>query len=213
MTDIRTLTADSAVDRIFGPIIQPQTWINILYLLASFPLGVAYFVLLVTLFSLGVGLLPIFVGLFVLWAGVLVSDVLANIDRIAANMMLGAAIPARTPVPQARGSLFEQMKAVFTRPGTLKRILYLFVRFPMGVLSLVLVCTLLPLSVALLTLPLTYSIVPVTVGFSRVETFDEAIYLCCFGAVFTLITVHTLNSWAGVCRRFAQAMLADASQQ
>src|ERR1039457_6611432 len=49
MPDTRTLAADSAIDRIFGPVIQVQTWINTLYLLISFPLGVVYFVALVTI--------------------------------------------------------------------------------------------------------------------------------------------------------------------
>jgi len=34
--------------------------------------------------------------------------------------------------------------------------------------------TQLPVSVILLTLPLTYTILPITVGMSRVETFDQA---------------------------------------
>lgn len=207
MTDTRTLQADSAIDRIFGPVIQAQTWINMLYLLASFPLGVLYFVILISLFSTGLGLLPVFVGIFVLWFCLLATEVLAELDRAAANTMLAAGIPSRPPAPPVMGSIFQQMAATFKRPGIFKRLAYLFVKFPMGILSLVLVTTLLPIGVGLLTLPLTYGIIPVTVGASRVETFDEAIYFCCFGAVFTLLSVHALNSWAGVCRRFAQAML------
>jgi Putative sensor len=207
MTETRTIASDSAIDRIFGPVIQAPTWINMIYLLASFPLGVAYFVILITLFSAGVGLLPIFVGLFVLWFGLLASDLLSELDRAMANTLLGAGIQARPPAPPAVGTIFEKMLAAVRRPGTLKRVVYLFLRFPMGIFSLILVFTLLPLSVMLLTLPLTYTVLPVTVGMSRVETFDEAIYLCCFGAVFTLLSVHALNSWARVCRRFARAML------
>lgn len=207
MTDIRTLPADSAIDRIFGPVIHAQTWINMIYLLASFPLGVAYFVILTVVFSTGFGLLPVFVGVFVLWFGLIASGVLSDLDRTVSNALLGAGIPKRPVAPPATGSIFQRMLASVRRPGTLKRVAYLFVRFPMGILSLTLVVTLLPVSVMLLTLPLTYTILPITVGMSRVETFDEAIYLCCFGAVFTLLSVHALNSWAGVCRRFAQAML------
>ena len=208
MTDTRILSADSAIDRIFGPVIQPQTWINILYLLASFPLGLAYFVILTIMFSMGVGLLPVFVGVFVLWAGLLVTDVLANVDRIVSNTMLGAAIPARAPVIPATPNLFDKIKATVKRPGNLRRIAYLFIRFPIGLLSFSFVLILLPVSVMLLTLPLTYTFLPVTVGTTRVETFDEAIYLCCFGAVFTLLSVHALNSCSNLSRRFAQRMLA-----
>lgn len=207
MTDTSTLPADSAIDRIFGPVIRPRTWINMLYLLTSFPLGVFYFVVLTTLVSAGFGLLPVFIGVFVLWFALLASDVLSELDRSVVNSMLGAAIPARPPSAPVPGGIFDRMRATARQPGTLKRVVYLFVRFPMGIASFVLVMTLLPLSMLLLTLPLTYTMVPITVGFSHVESFDEAIYLCCFGAVFTLVSVHVLNSWAGFCRRFAQSML------
>jgi hypothetical protein len=99
------------------------------------------------------------------------------------------------------------MLAAAKRPGNLKRILYLFLRFPLGLASFILVAVLIPLSAGFLTLPLTYSFLPVNVLATRVETFDQAIYFCCFGAVFSLVTVHVLNSWTLMCRRFAQAML------
>jgi hypothetical protein len=208
MTDTRALSSDSAIDRIFGPVIHPQTWLNMVYLLVSFPLGITYFIILVMVFSTGLSLVPVFVGLFVLWFGLIASDVMADLDRMVANGLLGAGIPARRAAPPAAGSVFERMLAAVRRPGTMKRMAYLLLQLPMGILSFTFVTVLLPLSVILLTLPLTYTLVPVTVfGTSRIETFDEAIYLCCFGAVFTLLSVHALNSWSGLCRRFAQLML------
>lgn len=208
MTDTRTLVADSAIDRIFGPVIQAQTWINMLYLLISFPLGVAYFVVLVTMLSAGIGMAMIVVGFFILWFGVMAADVLSELDRTVTNTMLGAGIPPRAPAPPVRGPLHEHMLAAVKRPGTLKRVVYLFLRFPLGLAGFILVMVLIPLSIGFLTAPLTYPFIPIQIGSSTVETFDEAIYLCCFGAVFTLVSVHVINSWTAMCRRFAQAMLA-----
>jgi hypothetical protein len=208
MPDTRTLAADSAVDRIFGPVIQRQTWINTLYLLISFPLGVVYFVLLMTVFSLGVGLIPVFVGLFVVLFGFMMTDSLAELERVVMNTMLGTAIPARHAPPPVTGNLFRRIGATVSRPGTFKRFIYLWVRFPMGITSLVLVCVFIPMSLAMLTAPLTYTFIPFNIGSARIETFDEAIYMCCFGAVMTLASVHVLNSWTSVCRRFGQAMLS-----
>ncbi len=208
MTDTRTLVADSAIDRIFGPVIQAQTWINMLYLLISFPLGLAYFVVLVTMLSAGIGMAVIVVGFFILWFGVMAADVLSELDRTVTNTMLGAGIPPRAPAPPVRGPLHEHMLAAVKRPGTLKRVVYLFLRFPLGLAGFILVMVLIPLSIGFLTAPLTYPFMPIQIGSSTVETFDEAIYLCCFGAVFTLVSVHVINSWTAMCRRFAQAMLA-----
>lgn len=208
MSDTRTLAADSAIDRIFGPVIQRQTWINTLYLLISFPLGVVYFVALVTVFSFGLSLIPVFVGLFVILFGFMMTDALAELERVVMNAMLGAAIPARPRATPVTGNVFRQIAAAVSRPGAFKRVIYLWARFPMGITSLVLVCIFIPMSLAMLTAPLTYTFIPIHFGWSRVETFDEAIYLCCFGAVMTLASVHVLNSWTSVCRRFGQAMLA-----
>src|SRR5579864_4818441 len=142
MTETRTLPADSAIDRIFGPVIHPQTWINMLYLLISFPLGVASFVVLITMFSLGIGLLPLFVGLFVLWFALLASTVLSDVYRTLVNTMLSAGIPTRPTASPASGSVFQRMMATVKQPGTVKRVVYLFTMFPIGIVSLVLVMTL-----------------------------------------------------------------------
>ena len=45
------------LDIIFGPATERQTYLNLLYLLLSFPLGIAYFVFLTTGLSLEVGAL------------------------------------------------------------------------------------------------------------------------------------------------------------
>ena len=208
MPDTRTLAADSAIDRIFGPVIQRQTWVNTLYLLISFPLGVVYFVLLVTVFCFGLGLTPVFVGLFVILFGFMMTDALAELERVVMNTMLNTAIPGRPLAPVATGNVLRRIAAAVTRPGTFKRFIYLFLRFPMGIASLVLVCVFIPMSLALLSAPLTYTFIPFNIGSARIETFDESIYLCCVGAVMTLASVHVLNSWTSVCRRLGQAMLA-----
>ena len=208
MPDTRTLVADSAIDRIFGPMIQAQTWLNVLYLLFSFPLGLIYFVAIVTVFSLAVGLTPVFAGLFVLWFGFMMTDAFGELERGVLNVMLGAGIPPRPPAPEVTGSVFRKIGAAASRPGSFKRLLYLWVRFPMGILSFILVCVFIPLSIGLLTAPLTYTFLPIQVGWSRIETFDEAIYVCCFGAVLALASVHVLNRWTSVCRRFGRAMLS-----
>lgn len=207
MTDTRALPLDSAIDRVFGPVIQRQTWKNVAYLVLSFPLGVLYFAVLVTMASAGAGLAFIFAGLAI-WLGMfMLVDVLTEMERRFANSLLGAAIAPRAPEPTP-GSILRRLASKARQSESWKRLSYLLIRFEIGVVSVMLVSTLLPVSLVLLTLPLTYGLVPITVGFAPVETFDQAIYFCCFGAVFLLLSVHVLNSWAGVCRRFAHRMLA-----
>ena len=52
--------------RIFGAVIEPQSYVNILYLFLVFPLGIVYFMFLVTGLSLGFGLLIIWAGIPIL---------------------------------------------------------------------------------------------------------------------------------------------------
>ena len=49
-----------------GVVADPQSYLNISYLLLGLPLGVAYFVILVAGISIGFGLLTIWVGIPIL---------------------------------------------------------------------------------------------------------------------------------------------------
>ena len=49
----------SVVRVFFGVVADPQSYLNIFYLLLAFPLGIAYFVFLVTGISVGTGLIVI----------------------------------------------------------------------------------------------------------------------------------------------------------
>ena len=208
MTETRELETASAIDWIFGPLVQPQTWLNVLYLLVSFPLGVVYFVVLTTLFSAGLGLSVVFIGLFLLIAAFAAANVMADLDRVVLNTLADAAIPSRPAMDKPAGNVLKRFEALVRSGRTWKRVGYLFVRFLTGIVSFTLVVALLPAGLALLTAPLTYELVPLMIGTGRVSTFDEAIFLCCFGAIFTLVTVHVLNWWTRVCVVFAARMLA-----
>ena len=207
MTDTHAIP-DSAIDRIFGPVIQRQTWLNVAYLLLSFPLGVAYFVVLTTLICTGFGLLMVYVGFFVLAGALLMVRVFANLDRVLANGFLDAGIPAPTADPQT-GNIFHRLGMLMRSQSTWKSLIYLYVRFGLGIGSLTMVMVLLPLSLGLLTLPLTYQFFPIQVAMRPVTNFDEAIFFCCFGAIFLLLSVHVLNGWTAMCRRLAQRMLTS----
>ena len=59
-------TADNLMSNVFNVVKRPQTYVNVFYLLLSFPLGIAYFVFLVTGLSVGFGLVVIWVGVPIL---------------------------------------------------------------------------------------------------------------------------------------------------
>ncbi len=59
MNETTNSTQKRYIKRFFGVVARGQSYLNMIYLLLAFPLGVCYFVFLVTGLSLGIGLLII----------------------------------------------------------------------------------------------------------------------------------------------------------
>ena len=80
----------------FGVIAEPQSYINIFYLLLAFPLGIAYFMFLVTGISAGAGLIIIWVGVPILALVPAGSWAMCEFERILAVRLLKEDIPRTT---------------------------------------------------------------------------------------------------------------------
>ena len=57
---------ENIIQSYFGVLLKSRTYLNFLYLLLAFPLGLTYFIVLVTGLSLGLSLIIIWVGLLIL---------------------------------------------------------------------------------------------------------------------------------------------------
>ncbi|RPI25858.1 MAG: histidine kinase [Chloroflexota bacterium] len=212
----------SFLAKFFGVIVWPQTYLNLIYLLLAFPLGLTYFVLLVTGFSLGVSLLIIWIGLLILPVMFALCWIMAALERQLAIWLLREPVPPMVR-PQAEDSattqgLMAQIGAHLTNPVTWKSILYLVVKFPLGTISFVVLVFLGALSGALLTAPITFPFVPLQVWFTwntywQIDTLPEALLAFVIGALVTLISLHILNGLAWVSGRFARAMLGVSPQE
>ena len=86
MTQTAAAADRDLLDIIFGPATDAQTYLNLLYLLLSFPLGIAYFVFLITGLSLGAGLLVIFVGVPILIGVLFACQGLGAFERLMAGI-------------------------------------------------------------------------------------------------------------------------------
>jgi len=114
------------VTRFFRVIGSRQAYINLLYLLATFPLGIFYFVFLVFGISLGVSLSIIWVGIPIL---VLVGAgwwMLAHFERYLAIHLLKEKVPEMTQPSNQSPDIWVRFKEYFTNPVTWKSLLYLF---------------------------------------------------------------------------------------
>lgn len=104
------------------------------YNLLGLPLGVTWFVMFLTLLTVGVGLIPlVFIGLVVLFITFLLAQAAAAIERELTNRLLDASI--RPPIrrkPAGRNPV-SYFWARLVDPVTWKELIYLFIKFPLGV--------------------------------------------------------------------------------
>lgn len=199
MTAESTLTHGSEIDRIFGPVVQPRTYRNLLYCAISFPLGNLYFVTMITGLSLSVGLAIILVGFLVLALTLGLARIFGALERGLTKSLLGATFQ---PVPPpGRG-----LRAMLTNRHSWTTVIYLLLRFPVSVAGLV-ASVLMLASTFVMAAPLLYTVVPYTLIDERITTSEEALLMSVFGCVLFLLMVHAVNGLAAISRRLAEALI------
>jgi hypothetical protein len=106
-------------------------------------------------------------------------------------------------------SAWVRLKCHLSNPLTWKGLAYLFARFPLGILSLVVAIPLIVLTGALVFAPLTYTYPECQMHiFSwQIDTFNEAVICSIMGLGVGLISMHVMNCMAFVSGRFASLML------
>ena len=206
-----------------GVFVWPQTYLNTLYLLLAFPLGIAYFVVLVTGFSVGVGTLIIWVGVPILLLVFWISWALTWFERELAVRLLRQSIRARPSedsigrVDEAPHNLsleekifirvWRRLKSHLSKPTTWTGLFYLIAKFPIGIASFVITVVLISVSLGFITIPIHYRWSQTQVGPWHIDTFNEALILLPIGLVMLLITPHVINLTTYLIGHFARLML------
>ena len=181
-----------------------QTYLNLIYLILAFPLGIFYFVFLITGLALGVGLLIIWIGLLILIMVFAGSWVFGQIERLLANGLLDVDIGS--PVIQVtEDSLWERVRAYLSNPVTWKSMLFLFMKFPLGIISFVLTVAGASICGALLAAPFAYQEWGYQVGEWYMDSMNEAMLAFVVGIIITPLVLHLLN-W--IAHFFGQVAIA-----
>ena len=209
----------------FGVVADTQSYINVLYLLMSFPLGIAYFVFLVTGISLGLGLSIIWVGVPILVLVLAGSWALWQLERLLAISLLKENIPAMArrddrseQLEDGRPSLgagerlfigaWRLLKAHLANRLTWTGMLYLFLKFPLGIASFVMVVVLVAFTGALLGAPFYFSVDDgIDMGIWQVDALWEALILTIIGIPLASISLHLMNGVAFLQGRLARLAL------
>ena len=204
------MDTSSDIGRFFRVALDRQTYLNILYLLLAFPLGLAYFIILVTGLSLGFSLAILWVGLLILALMVIAWWIMAAVERQLAIWLLREQIPPMASPKPAGPEFWARCKSHLTNPVTWKSLVYLFVKFPLGILSFVVVVTCLSLSAGLIAAPWLYPYGHIELGARIIDTPSEAWFAAAVGVVVAVLSMHLMNGLAFVSGRLARLMLGNA---
>lgn len=197
-------------ERFFGVVSHGQSYLNIVYLLLSFPAGLFYFIFLITGLSLGLGLAIVWIGIPILllvlagWWGMLIFE------REMAIRLLRVEIAPMSRDPNPPQGMWARLKTILSNPVTWKGLLYLLARFPLGILAFVIVVTWLSLAVGLISAPLVYTIVPLYVGWGRVANISDALLCAVVGIVIGIAGMHLMNLVSYIYGQFARLMLGTS---
>ncbi|MDK2826780.1 MAG: hypothetical protein PWQ63_1477 [Methanolobus sp.] len=200
--------ASGAIREFLMVAFKKQTYLNILYLLFSFPLGTAYFIFLVTGLSFGFGLLLVWVGIPVLLLIFLAWWEIASFERQMAIWLLGTEIPSMYTQSVYGGSILKKFMQRVKSPVTWKALIFLLLKFPLGIFSLVLMVVLLGLTLTMLFTPVLYLL-----GVSDVNSALEAFIVSLSGMLVGFVSLHVLNMLAIISGNFARIMLGSSEKQ
>jgi hypothetical protein len=199
----------SGVTRLFRVVIQPQTYLNLAWLLLAFPLGTAYFILLITGFSLGLGFMVTLLGIPVLLATLLAVRACAAFERGLMNALLGTAFPPDPIVPAPAPGIVPRITALVTSPTTWKGLGYLFLKFPIGILTFCLGLTLTTIPLYFICLPIYYCWTDFYYApYHRVTSLVGALFLVPIGVLLVPVCLHAINGMTALYRAFARALLS-----
>lgn len=198
------------LERLYGVFTESQTYLNLVYLLLAFPLGLAYFIFLVTGFSLGLGLLIVWVGFLILAGVMALSWVLTLFERQLAINLLRVEIPPLSQPVSSSDTLFHQLKAHLSHSVTWKGIIFLFLKFPIGIASFVVTITLVSVSFGLLMAPLTYPWWHLNVGYWQINSLPGAMVAFVAGLVVAPLSLHAMNILAGWIGQLTRWLLSPS---
>jgi hypothetical protein len=217
-TEIQTQTTDESekhlnlLVRFFMAPVEVRTYTNLFYLALAFPLGLFYFIFLFTGLALGFGLTIIWIGLPILAVVLAASWGMAALERRLAILLLGAEVPPMTaPATGQPQDFWKRVQEFLGNPVTWKGLGFLFLKFPLGLLSFVLTLTLLAVPASFLLAPIAWGLDDIyfDIPFWNVDTFGETLVVAAIGLMGLLVSLNLLNGLGRVWRELAEVMLGS----
>jgi hypothetical protein len=196
----------------FSVLGEAQTYLNLVYILAAFPLSMVYFSLVLTGLSLSVGLLVVAAGFFIFIGTLLMLQGFRWLDIQLTRVFLARTVPFQKVENQANG-FPGFLKQLFGTPATWKTFVhYLVVKFPLDTVVW-------SISISFLAITLDLLLAPALNrywwfnddGLNRwlLDLFGDVYILPFLGIIWGMISLHVIRGLAWVCREINQVMLSD----
>lgn len=199
----------------FDVITEKQTYLNTLYLMLYFPLGIFYFAYLAGGFALGMGLVPVFVGIPVLYLFAVSLRYIMGFERKMAALFLGVKL-AEKPETSIKGiGILRGFRETFFSKELWKAVFYLFSKFFIGAMVMTLCVSLTLLSLGLIAAPVLYKAVEFSLNLNGIRVSgllglvgisatpdQEMIIFMITGMFVGLGSIHLFNRMAYLLGRF-----------
>ena len=188
--------------------LRRQTYLNLVYLLLAFPLGLAYFLFLAIGLAVGFALILALVGIPILLLVHLAAWALMNLERWLAIRLLGVVIPPMSPV-DPQGPMWRRLIGKATDPSMWTGMFFLLAKLPLGLAAFLLTVLLLGVSIAFTAAPVLHLAFAIPVGSWSVDSLGESLLLAPLGVLIAVLSVNALNYTASLYGRFARLMLGE----
>lgn len=202
---------ETPIGRFFGVVTRPRTWLNLVFQVVSFPLGLFYFVFLVVGLSVGVGLVIVWVGIPILLVVAGAWWLFGSFERVQARAMLGADVPPAPRSWETATGVWGKLKAHFGNAATWKDLLYLLAKLVFGVVSFSLVVTLAATVGWLALMPVAWvwhiHVITWGAGHFWAPPLWLAILAVPAAVLMFFASLHVINGWGWVCARWAELLL------
>ena len=198
--------------RFFGVPVRGQSYLNLLYMLLAFPLGIFYFIFLIGGFTLGIPLLLVLVGVLVLLVVFAGWVAFVAFERQLAIWLLKTDVPPYLPEGNITTGTSGFVGHILANRATWTGLVFLFLKMPLGIFSLALMVSLFGFTLLCLAAPFIYDWVQLEVWLPwgqvwAVENLGEAIILFFAGILMIFVSFHLLNITAWIWGRVAYWML------
>jgi hypothetical protein len=196
----------------FSVLGETQTYLNIVYIFAAFPLSIVYFSLVVTGLSLSLGLLVIVAGFFIFIGTLLMLRGFRWMDVQLTRVFLSHTIEIKKDMARL-GGFSGFMSQLFGSAVTWKSLVhYLVIKFPLDTVAWTISITFLAMTLDLLLAPALSQYMwfgDDDINRWLLDFFGDVYILPFLGIIWGMISLHVIRGMAWVCREINQVMLSD----